>query len=117
MDKELKLQFLKTTTTLMTAAFGMVAALAWNSAISEFIKDAIGTSDSGIMALLAYAVVVTIFAVFATVVIARASSRAQDAMDRDGMIAGEKRKDAWIREWEEEREKEEFKKKWEAGEV
>jgi uncharacterized membrane protein len=48
---------------LITAAFGLVAALAWNGAIQVIFKRIFGEADS-ILAMLVYAVVVTIIAVF-----------------------------------------------------
>ena len=43
---------------LITAAFGLVAALAWNSAIQEIFKEVFG-EQSSIPAMLGYAVFVT----------------------------------------------------------
>lgn len=60
---------LKQITTLATSAFGLVAALAWNSVIQElvvtYIKPYIG-AGSGIISLLIYAVIVTVLAVLVT---------------------------------------------------
>ncbi len=61
---------------LMTAAFGLVAALAWNGAILAIFKAVFGTSES-IPALLAYAIIVTIIAVIAIIWIGRASEKAK----------------------------------------
>lgn len=61
---------------LVTAAFGLVAALAWNGAIQAIFKAIFGTSDS-IPAQLSYAVIVTIVAVVATILIARSISNAK----------------------------------------
>lgn len=61
---------------LVTAAFGLVAALAWNEAIKAIFKEIFGESDS-IGPLLIYAVVVTIAAVILTIMIARAVSNAK----------------------------------------
>ncbi len=47
---------------LATAAFGVVAALAWNSAITDLFKQIFGTS-AGVWAELLYAAFVTIVAV------------------------------------------------------
>jgi len=55
---------------LVTAAFGLVAALAWNGAIQAIFKEVFGTTDT-ITGNLVYAVVVTIVAVIATMLIAR----------------------------------------------
>ncbi|MHA2061592.1 MAG: DUF5654 family protein [Candidatus Sifarchaeia archaeon] len=62
--------------TLVTAAFGFVAALAWNSAIQEIFKMYFGT-QSNIPAMLAYAIVVTLFAVFITLWIGKIAERAK----------------------------------------
>jgi hydrogenase-4 membrane subunit HyfE len=61
---------------LLTAAFGLVAALAWNGAILAIFKAVFGSSET-IPALLAYAVVVTIIAVIVTIWIARAAEKAK----------------------------------------
>jgi hypothetical protein len=61
---------------LITAAFGLVAALAWNGAIRAIFEAIFGTADN-ITAMLIYAVVVTIIAVLATIWIARAVKRAK----------------------------------------
>ena len=61
---------------LLTAAFGLVAALAWNGAIRAIFQEIFGTADN-IWALLVYAVVVTIIAVLVTIWIARTAKRAK----------------------------------------
>ena len=61
---------------LMTAAFGLVAALAWNGAIQAIFKEVFGNADS-ITAQLSYAVIVTIVAVVATIMIARSVANAK----------------------------------------
>ncbi len=55
---------------LLTAAFGLVAALAWNGAIQAIFKEVFGTTES-IPAQLSYAIIVTIIAVIVTIWIAR----------------------------------------------
>lgn len=60
---------------LIIAAFGLVAALAWNSAIQEIFKAVFGTA-SGIIAMIFYAVIVTVVAVVATVWIGKISDKA-----------------------------------------
>jgi multisubunit Na+/H+ antiporter MnhG subunit len=60
---------------LITAAFGLVAALAWNTAIQEIFRVAFG-EQSGVLAMIVYAVVVTIIAVIATIGIGRVAARA-----------------------------------------
>ena len=46
---------------LITAAFGLVAALAWNEAIKAIFKEIFGTAEA-IAPMLIYAIVVTIAA-------------------------------------------------------
>ena len=61
---------------LVTAAFGLVAALAWNGAIQELFKLIFG-DQSTLAAMFVYAVVVTIIAVLAVVMIGRAAAKAK----------------------------------------
>ena len=61
---------------LVTAAFGLVAALAWNGAIRAVFEAVFGSADN-ITAMLIYAVVVTIIAVLVTIWIARVTKRAK----------------------------------------
>jgi hypothetical protein len=61
---------------LLTAAFGLVAALAWNGAIRAIFEAAFGSADN-ITAMLIYAIVITIIAVLVTIWIARAVKRAK----------------------------------------
>lgn len=61
---------------LLTVAFGLVAALAWNGAIQAIFKQVFGTADS-ITAQLSYAVIVTIIAVVVTIMIARSVASAK----------------------------------------
>jgi membrane protein YdbS with pleckstrin-like domain len=61
---------------LITAAFGLVAALAWNGAIRAIFEAIFGSADN-ITAMLVYAVVVTLIAVLVTIWIARAVKRAK----------------------------------------
>jgi hypothetical protein len=67
--------YLATMISLAAAAFGVVAALAWNAAITELFKQVL-PGASGVVGLFVYAVVVTIIAVFVMVKLARAAERA-----------------------------------------
>lgn len=69
-----KSQVLTTIATLMTTAFGLIAALAWNEAIKAIILTFFPQQD-GITGLLIYAVLITIIAVIATVLIGRAIAK------------------------------------------
>ena len=68
---EVKTQVAGTISNLLTVAFGLIAALAWNSAIQAIIISVL-PKGSGITGLLIYAIVITIIAVIATIIIARA---------------------------------------------
>lgn len=59
---------------LITSAFGLVAALAWNSAIQEIFKVFFGEASS-ITAMVSYATIITIVAVIATVWIGKVSEK------------------------------------------
>ena len=61
---------------LATAAFGFVAALAWNAAITEVFTRAFGQlSTAKISALFIYAIVVTLVGVFVIVLLGRLATR------------------------------------------
>ena len=70
-----KLEVMDRIVALMTAAFGMVAALAWNSAISKLFEVWLGTTGDAVLGFLIYAIVVTIIAVAAIVLISRSYSK------------------------------------------
>jgi hypothetical protein len=59
---------------LASAAFGVVAALAWNTAITTAFAVAFGTAAK-IWALFVYAVVVTLIGVFVIVLLGRLAAR------------------------------------------
>ncbi len=67
---------------LMIAAFGLVAALAWNDAIRALFVGPCGAENAGALCKLSgggpwvYAIIVTIIAVIATIWIAKAAEKA-----------------------------------------
>lgn len=68
-SKKLHTMLAKQMLTLATSAFGLVAALAWNSLIQEFVNSYVKKflpNGSGIISLLIYALVITVLAVFVT---------------------------------------------------
>lgn len=84
----LHLQVAKQMVTLATNGFGLVAALAWNNVIQEFVANYIKKwlpVGSGILSLLIYALIITVFAVVITTNLARTVSRLEKL--------GEKNKD------------------------
>ncbi len=77
-----KVQLLETTAALITAAFGLVAALAWNEAIKTTI--ALCFPENGeLVGLFVYAIVVTVIAVVMTLIIARALDKAKNALSEE----------------------------------
>jgi hypothetical protein len=69
-SKKLHIAILKQTLTLATGGFGLVAALAWNSVIQEFVTTQIKPyfpKGGGLLSLFAYALVVTVLAVSITI--------------------------------------------------
>ncbi len=58
--------YLQTMISLASAAFGVVAALAWNSAITALVKQIFGTGAQ-IVSLFIYAILITIVAVIVMV--------------------------------------------------
>ena len=78
--KPFKIQLVETFATLMTAAFGMIAALAWNTAIKAFI-DEYFASGSTVVPLFVYAVFITVVAVICIVLIARTLGRLKESIE------------------------------------
>nr|WP_303715103.1 DUF5654 family protein [Methanoculleus marisnigri] len=72
----LKAEVIDKISALITAAFGLVAALAWNGAIQELFALTFGDQGT-LVAMFTYAIVVTIIAVIAVILIGRAAGRAK----------------------------------------
>jgi hypothetical protein len=68
-----RIQVMDTIAALMTAAFGLIAALAWNEAIKWAVNQ-VFKSDPGV-GLFIYAILVTILAVVAVLLIGRAIAK------------------------------------------
>jgi uncharacterized transporter YbjL len=68
-----RIQVLDTIAALMTAAFGLIAALAWNEAIKWAVSQ-VFTSDPGV-GLFIYAIIVTILAIVAVILIGRSIAK------------------------------------------
>lgn len=70
-------------TALIIAAFGLVAALAWNDAIKALFVGPCGTEGAGALCALSsggpwvYAIIVTIIAVLVTMWIGKAAQKAK----------------------------------------
>ncbi len=66
--------YLQTMIALASAAFGVVAALAWNSAITALVKQIFG-SGGQIISLFIYAIIITIIAVIVMVNLGKMAER------------------------------------------
>lgn len=66
--KRLHIEVVRQMLTLATSGFGLVAALAWNSLIQEFVATYIKEwlPDGKMISLLLYAIIVTVLAVVVT---------------------------------------------------
>lgn len=79
--KRLDLEVVKQMITLSTSGFGVVAALAWNSLIQEFVNNYVKKyfpQDSGLITLFLYAVLVTLLAVLVTVQLSKLHERLEN---------------------------------------
>ena len=67
-------EVLATMISLASAAFGVVAALAWNTAITTLFRQRFG-EDAEVFALFTYAIVVTVIGVVVIVILGRLAGR------------------------------------------
>lgn len=77
-EKKLHQELIKQMLTLATSGFGLVAALAWNSLIQEFVNFYVKKfipNGGGILSLLIYALVVTALAVLVTYQLSKVSEK------------------------------------------
>jgi hypothetical protein len=80
--KRLRLEILQKMSTLATAGFGLVAALAWNSAIQDLFKkvNIFGKPDDLLVKFI-YAVVVTAIVVLVTFGISRSVNKIKEDLN------------------------------------
>jgi uncharacterized membrane protein len=64
---------------LITTALGLVAALAWNTAIQNLFNQVFGQAGGKLAGQFFYAVLITIVVIFATIAVGRAAERAKKA--------------------------------------
>jgi hypothetical protein len=74
MGKAQMQMILQTFITLMSSAFGLVAALAWNEAIKTWLEQWLG-KDEGLTPLFLYAIIVTLVAIITVLLLARAAAK------------------------------------------
>jgi len=75
----LQIQILEKMSQLLTAAFGLVAALAWNDAIKLLIKTYLGEAHQ-LRVQLGYAVIITIIAVVVSLWVANVTHKVKAAL-------------------------------------
>ena len=70
----MRIEVIEKLAALLIAAFGLVAALAWNGAIQAIFKQVFGSAET-IGPMITYAIVVTIIAVLVIIYIAKVEDR------------------------------------------
>jgi uncharacterized membrane protein len=67
---------------LITVALGLVAALAWNTAIQNLFTMIFGKAGSALIGQFVYAIIITLVVIFATITVSRAAERARLTEER-----------------------------------
>ena len=70
--------YLQTMISLASAAFGVVAALAWNSAITALVRQIFG-SGAQVISLFLYAIIITVIAVIVMVNLGKVAERTAES--------------------------------------
>ena len=60
---------------LITTALGLVAALAWNTAIQSLFDQIFGKAGAALAGQFLYAILITLVVIFATIAVSRAAER------------------------------------------
>ena len=74
MGKEQTKMIVQSCLALASAALGLVAALAWNDAITALMKEILGENE-GLAALFTYAILATLIAVIVVLVLAKIAAK------------------------------------------
>jgi uncharacterized membrane protein YidH (DUF202 family) len=80
--KSLKIEILEKLSSLLTAGFGLVAALAWNDAIKAAFAHFFPKPEDNLWALLGYALFITILVVVVTIQLGRTVNLAKKQLKR-----------------------------------
>lgn len=67
---------------LITTALGLVAALAWNTAIQNLFNRLLGEAGAALVGQFVYALLITLVVIFATIAVSRAAERAKRLEER-----------------------------------
>ncbi len=70
----MKKEIIEKLSILITSAFGLVAALAWNSAVQAIFKKIFGTTE-GMISMIIYALTVSIIAVLVAIWLGKISEK------------------------------------------
>lgn len=77
-DRSFKRELAEQMVSLSTSGFGLVAALAWNEAVQEFVKNYIQPfypAGAGVISKFIYALLITVFAVLITYQLSKLAAR------------------------------------------
>ncbi len=80
-NNKLHIEVVRQMLTLATSGFGLVAALAWNSLIQEFVNTYVKKffpNSGGLISLTIYAVLITLIAVIVTLQLSRFLKRLEE---------------------------------------
>jgi len=77
----LKVEIIEKMAALLTVAFGLVAALAWNGAIRAVFAEVFGDPDE-LLPMIVYAVTVTIVAVIVIIWIAKVAEKGKETEEK-----------------------------------
>ena len=75
--KKVQIEFMRTVISMVSAAFALVAALAWNTAITEILKKYIQPGSS-VLSWVIYALIVTLIAVLVALYLGWISGRIKE---------------------------------------
>lgn len=84
-EKKFHVELVRQMMTLATSGFGLVAALAWNNVVQEFVSQYIKRwlpEGSGILSLLIYAIIITTIAVLVTYELSRLLKRLSPEIEK-----------------------------------
>ena len=87
----MKNEVIENLSALITAAFGLVAALAWNDTIKKIFEHFYAGRNS-IWAMIVYAIIVTIIAVTASIWIGKIEEKAKLPIKFKKILRGKKKK-------------------------
>ncbi|QIN80892.1 hypothetical protein GBA65_18325 [Rubrobacter marinus] len=73
---------------LISTALGLVAALAWNTAIQNLFTTIFGEAGGALVGQFLYAILITVVVIFATIAVSRAAERAKKLEEEQKGLLG-----------------------------